>query len=95
MECFKEFLIELSQKTKEFETLTEQDRVVILEYISKNSSFLSFLKEEESKNLSLYILAFLNNYDFAFSCDLTTQKLFEECKEHLNNILFDILRVYQ
>ena len=95
MECFKDFLAELSQKTKEFETLTEQDRAAILEYILKNSSFLSFLKEEESKNLSLYILAFINNYDFAFSCDLTTQKLFEECKENLNNILFDILRVME
>ena len=95
MECFKEFLIELSQKTKEFETLTEQDRAAILEYILKNSSFLSFIKEEESKNLSLYILAFINNYDFAFSCDLTTQKLFEECKENLNNILFDVLRVME
>ena len=95
MKNFKDFLAELSQKTKEFETLTEQDRVVILEYILKNSSFLSYLKEEESKNLSLYILAFINNYDFAFRCDLTTQKLFEECKENLNNILFDILRVME
>ena len=95
MECFKDFLAQLSQKTKEFETLTEQDRVAILEYILKNSSFLSFIKEEESKNLSLYILAFINNYDFAFSCNLTTQKLFEECKENLNNILFDILRVME
>ena len=95
MNCFKDFLAQLSQKTKEFETLTEQDRVVILEYILKNSSFLSYLKEEESRNLSLYILAFINNYDFAFSCDLTTQKLFEECKENLNNILFDVLRVME
>lgn len=66
IKSFKDFLSELLLVTKSFEELTQSDKKAILDYILKNSPFLSFLRKEQSDFLSIYLMAFLNDYDCLF-----------------------------
>ena len=102
VKSFKDFLSELLLVTKSFEELTQSDNKAILDYILKNSPFLSFLRKEQSDFLSIYLMAFLNDYDCLFKYNpkqkanlfhIPFVKLIEEVKSNLNEILLDILQV--
>ena len=102
VKSFKDFLSELLLVTKSFEELTQSDKKDILDYILKNSPFLSFLRKEQSDFLSIYLMAFLNDYDCLFKYNpkqkadlfhIPFVKLSEEVESNLNEILLDILQV--
>ena len=102
IKCFKDFLSELLLVTNDFNNLAQSDKKAILDYILKNSPFLSFLRKEQSDFLSIYLMAFLNDYDCLFKYNpkqkadffhIPFVKLSEEVKSNLNEILLDILQV--
>lgn len=102
VKCFKDFLSELLLVTNDFNILAQSDKKAILDYILKNSPFLSFLRKEQSDFLSIYAMAFLNDYDCLFKYNpkqkadlfhIPFVKLSEEVKNNLNEILLDILQV--
>lgn len=104
VKSFRDFLSELLLVTKSFEELTQSDKKAILDYILKNSPFLSFLRKEQSDFLSIYLMAFLNDYDCLFKYNpkqkadffhIPFVKLSEEVKNNLNEILLDILQVME
>ena len=102
IECFKDFLSELLLVTNDFNNLAQSDKKAILDYILKNSPFLSFLRKEQSDFLSIYAMAFLNDYDCLIKYnpkqkadffEIPFEELSEEVKSNLNEILLDILQV--
>ena len=102
VKSFKDFLSELLLVTKSFEELTQSDKKAILDYILKNSPFLSFLRKEQSDFLSIYVMSFLSNYDCLIKYnpeqktdffEIPFEELSEEVKSNLNEILLDILQV--
>ena len=102
IECFKDFLNELLLVTKNFSNLAQSDKKAILDYILKNSPFLSFLRKEQSDFLSIYVMSFLSNYDCLIKYnpeqktdffEIPFEELSEEVKNNLNEILLDILQV--
>ena len=101
MKCFKYFLSELLLATKSFEKLGQSDKGDILEYILKNSPFLSFLSRAQSDFLSIYAMGFLLNYDCLIKYNpeqkedfkIPFEELKEEVRNNLNEILLDFIRV--
>ena len=101
LKCFKYFLSELLLATKSFEKLGQSDKGDILEYILKNSPFLSFLSREQSDFLSIYAMAFLLNYDCLIKYNpeqkedfkIPFEELKEEVRNNLNEILLDFIRI--
>ena len=102
IECFKDFLSELLLVTNDFNNLAQSDKKAILDYILKNSPFLSFLRKEQSDFLSIYVMSFLSNYDCLIKYnpeqktdffEIPFEELKEDVKSNLNEILLDILQV--
>lgn len=102
IECFKDFLSELLLVTKNFDNLAQSDKKAILDYILKNSPFYSYLRKEQSDFLSIYLMAFLNDYDCLIKYnpkqkadffEIPFEELSEEVINNLNEILLDILQV--
>ena len=100
--CFRNFLSELLLVTKSFENLKQSDKKDILDYILKKSPFLSYIKTEQSDFLSIYLMAFLNDYDCLIKYnpkqkadffEIPFEELKEDVKSNLNEILLDILQV--
>ncbi|MCI6662209.1 hypothetical protein [Campylobacter sp.] len=103
IECFKDFLSELLLVTNDFNNLAQSDKKAILDYILKNSAFLSYLTKEQSDFLSVYAMAFLLNYDCLIKYnpeqkdifEIPFEELSEEVINNLNEILLDILEVME
>lgn len=100
--CFRNFLSELLLVTKSFKNLKESDKGDILEYILKNSPFLSFLSREQSDFLSIYAMGFMLNYDCLIKYnpeqridffEIPLEELKEEVRGDLNEVLLDFIRV--
>ena len=75
---FKDFLNELLLVTKSFENLGQSDKEDILDYILKKSPFLSYLDETQSDFLSIYVMAFLHNYDCLIKYNLEQKEYYKD-----------------
>lgn len=103
IECFKDFLSELLLVTNDFNNLAQSDKKAILDYILKNSPFLSYLSKEQSDFLTLCVMNFLNDYIFLVKYNpeqkedfkIPFKKLYDEVKSSLNKFLLDILEVME
>ena len=102
IKCFRDFLVELAYLTNGlFRRLTRADKKAIFNYILEHSPFLPYLEKKESDFLSIYVMAFLFDYDFVvkykpeknIDFKIPFDKLSIELIENLNEVLLNIFDV--